>query len=200
MDTAGSAMEPEPPRQAGPLLRERALEHMRPQQTPVDLADPADLDVAVRLGRAWRELRRGGGSTVIRDYFFGIGPDALEYGQMDTLDVLIREPSWRMTDLALALHVDPSTATRAVQRLLSTGLVERLTDREDGRVVMVRITDAGRELHCRVDIRRGYVLSRLMRVFTVDERAALAELMTRFVHELEAVVKDLPRMTVTDES
>ncbi len=165
------------------------------ERTPVDLGQAADLDVAVRLGRAWRELRRGGSSTVIRDYLFGVAPDALEYGQMDTLDVLIRKPSWRMSDLALALHVDPSTATRAVQRLVSTGLVERLTDSDDGRVVIVRITTSGRELHRQIDLRRGYVMSRLMAVFTVPERSALAKLMTRFVHELDEVVKDLPGPT-----
>jgi DNA-binding MarR family transcriptional regulator len=162
-------------------------------RSDVDLATPADLDVAVRLGRAWRELRRGGSNSVVRDYFFGNGEDALEYGQMDTLDVLIREPSWRMTDLAVALRVDPSTATRAVQRLVSTGLVERTTDLVDGRVVIVRITDAGRDLHRRIDIRRGYVLARLMSAFTVDERTALAELMSRFVTALDEVVKELPR-------
>lgn len=170
----------------------------RPDRHPVDLGLSADLDVAVRLGRAWRELRRGASSTMIRDFFFGVGPDALEYGQMDTLDVLIREPSWRMSDLALALHVDPSTATRAVQRLATTGLVERLTDHDDGRVVIVQITDSGRELHRLVDLRRGYVLSRLMSVFAEDERETLAALMTRFVEELDNVVKDLPRPAIAE--
>ncbi len=164
----------------------------------VDLTDPVDLDVAVRLGRAWRELRRGGSNTVIRDYFFGLTPEALEYGQMDTLDVLIRKPSWRMSELALALHVDPSTATRAVQRLVGTGLVERLTDSEDGRVVIVQITESGRDLHRQVDERRGYVLSRLMSVFDSHERAELADLMVRFVCELDEVVKDLSRLTTPE--
>ncbi|MEO6124319.1 MAG: MarR family transcriptional regulator [Ilumatobacteraceae bacterium] len=162
---------------------------------PVDLGRNDDLDTAVRLGWAWREIRRGGNNTVIGDYFFGVGQDALEYGQMDTLDVLISEPSWRMSDLAVALRVDPSTATRAVQRLVTPGLVERLTDREDGRVVIVRITDAGRDLHRRIDARRGYVLSRLMSGFDQDERVVLADLMNRFVHALDEVVKDLPHCT-----
>lgn len=117
---------------------------------------------------------------------------------MDTLDVLNRQPSWRMSELALALHVDPSTATRAVQRLVATGLAQRSTCREDGRVVIVRITVRGRELHRQVDLRRGYVLGRLMGAFTVEERTVLAELMTRFVEELDEVVKDLPRATVAD--
>ena len=162
---------------------------------PVDLAHPADLATAGSIARAWRELRRGGSSSAIRDYFFGVAPDALDSGQMDTLDVLIREPTWRMSELAVALRVDPSTATRAVQRLVAPGLVERLTDREDGRVVIVRITPAGRELYRQIDARRGFVLSRLMSAFDDDERLQLAELMTRFVVSLDEVVKDLPHCT-----
>jgi len=177
---------------------EQAGSGVERERTPVDLSQPADLDLAIRLGRAWRELRRGGSSTVVRDYFFGMGPEALEYGQMDTIDVLVRAPSWRMSDLALALHVDPSTATRAVQRLVATGLAERTTDREDGRVVIVQITDSGRELHRQVDQRRGYVMSRLMGVFTAEERAALADMMTRFVNELDEVVKDLPHLIIAE--
>jgi len=176
-----------------PLVRGRADRTIGHHD--VDLGRHDDLDTAVRLGRAWRELRRGGSNTVIRDFFFGLDTDALEYGQMDTLDVLIREPSWRMSDLAVALRVDPSTATRAVQRLVAPGLVERLTDSEDGRVVIVRITEAGRELHRQIDARRGYVLSRLMSAFDGDERRSLADLMTRFATSLDEVVKDLPHCT-----
>ena len=112
---------------------------------------------------------------------------------MDTLDVLIREPAWRMSELAVALRVDPSTATRAVQRLVNTGLAERSTDRDDGRVVIVQITDTGRTLHHEVDVRRAYVLSQLMAAFTVEERTDLADLMSRFVVRLDEVVKELPR-------
>ena len=63
--------------------------------------------------------------VALRDHLFGAGEDALEPGQVDTLDLLVQQPAWRMTDLADALRVDPSTATRAVQRLVRAGLAER---------------------------------------------------------------------------
>ena len=44
---------------------------------------------------------------------------------MDTLDLLVQQPAWRMSELAEALRVDPSTATRAVQRLVRAGLADR---------------------------------------------------------------------------
>ena len=71
-------------------------------------------------------------------------------------------------------------------------LASRRADRDDGRVVIVCATDAGRRLHKNIDVRRGYVISRLMSAFTPDERAHLAELLTRFVQQLDEVVDDLP--------
>ena len=91
------------------------------------MSDPDE--VARRIGLAWRELRRGASMTVLREQFLGTGEDALEPGQMDTLDVLLSRESWRMGDLADALRVDPSTATRAVERLTRINLAERLPDR-----------------------------------------------------------------------
>jgi DNA-binding MarR family transcriptional regulator len=55
----------------------------------------------------------------------------------------LREGSLRMSDLARRLGISPSTATRNLQRLEQTGLVERFTDDEDARVARVRLTKAG---------------------------------------------------------
>ena len=155
-------------------------------------------DWAVRIGLAWRELRRGAATSDLRDFLYGHGEESIEQGQMDTLDVLVHRPSWRMSDLAEALRVDPSTATRAVQRLLKEHLAERGTDADDGRVVTVFATDEGRRLHARVDERRGFVITKLMSAFSVDERGLLAELMTRFVRELDELVKELPNSADAD--
>jgi DNA-binding MarR family transcriptional regulator len=165
---------------------------MATPRSAVDLGTAADLDVAVRIGRAWREMRRGASTATLREYMFGTSDDALDAGQMDTLDVLAQRPSWRMSELAEALHVDPSTATRAVQRLVRVNLATRSADRDDGRVVMVCATEAGQRRHDDIDRRRGYVISRLMSAFTPRERTDLADLLTRFVQQLDEVVDDLP--------
>jgi DNA-binding MarR family transcriptional regulator len=172
---------------------------MASRRTPVDLRKPEDLDVAVRIGKAWSDLRRGASMALLRDYLFGTEEDRLDSGQMDTLDALIRKSSWRMSDLAEALRVDPSTATRAVQRLTKVNLAERSTDSDDGRVVMVRATEEGRRLHKEIDHRRGCVISQLMAAFTVRERTDLADLLTRFVRELDFVMKDLPAQAEASE-
>ncbi|MGA9279134.1 MarR family transcriptional regulator, partial [Ilumatobacter sp.] len=84
------------------------------EHQPVDFSDPVDEDHAVRIGRAWIELRRGAWTQQLRCYLFGNdGP--LEPGQMDALDLLAREDR-TMKQLAERLRIDPSSATRAVQR------------------------------------------------------------------------------------
>lgn len=156
--------------------------------TAVDLNDPGERDIALRIGRAWIELRRGASMTAIRDHLFGSGPDAIEQGQMDTLDMLALRPSWRMCDLAEALRVDPSTATRAVQRLENAGLAERNPSEEDGRVVMATITRSGMRLHDDVLGRRSELMTHLMGRYDAAERATLADLLDRFVGGLDDFV------------
>ena len=52
----------------------------------------------------------------------------------------------RMTDIARAFHVDPSSVTYRVRRLERRGLLERVPDLDDGRVIYARLTRSGREL------------------------------------------------------
>ena len=76
---------------------------------------------AVRIGRAWRELRRGALSAEFRDRVYGAG---LDVGQADALELLVVGGGCRMAELAAALRVDASTATRAVlSRAVDEGLV-----------------------------------------------------------------------------
>lgn len=157
----------------------------------VDLRDPAAAELARRVAVAWRELRRGAAGATLRDHFLGSGPDGIEQGPMDTLDVLMARRDWRMSDLADALRVDPSTATRAVQRLERQGLAERRTCGDDGRVVIVRASRAGARRHRTVSKRRAAAMGRLLAAFDDDERRQLADLLERFVHEIDALVAEL---------
>jgi len=158
----------------------------------VDLHQREMYDLAVQIGRSWVQIRRGAGGA-LRDYLMGTGEEALEQGQMDSLDLLARRPSWRMSDLAEALRIDPSTATRAVQRLVTAGLAVRTPNEDDGRVVMVEITDAGRSRHADVNARRGLLMTHMLSAFTPEERPVLAEMLDRFVAAVDEFVENLPR-------
>lgn len=158
---------------------------------PVDLSVEAERQTAAEVGLAWKELRRGAGMGALRDYLFGAGDDALEPGQVDTLDLLAQQ-DWRMSELADALRVDPSTATRAVQRLTRAGLAHRAASHPDGRVVVVSITPLGRERHAAIADRRRETLAVLMAAFEPAERRDLASLMTRLVAALDELAAEFP--------
>ncbi|BAN04078.1 putative MarR family transcriptional regulator [Ilumatobacter coccineus YM16-304] len=158
---------------------------------PVDVTDPIDAGNGVRIGRAWTELRRGAWTSSLREYVYG-DHDPLEQGQMDALDLLARRER-TMRGLADRLRIDPSSATRAVQRLVSDGLAERFTSPEDGRIVMVRITRDGRARHADVASRRTYAMSLILDEFDPEERADLAGLLERFVTALDSVCERLDR-------
>ena len=68
---------------------------------------PEEREVALRIATAWKELRRGAAMVAVRDYFYVAEEDSIEPGQMDTLDLLVQQPAWRMSELAEALRVDP---------------------------------------------------------------------------------------------
>ena len=155
----------------------------------VDFRNRTDREHARRIGRAWIELRRGAAASALRSYLFGT-EKALEQGQMDALDLLTRRER-PMKELAARLRVEPSTATRAVQRLEHDGLAERFTSPQDGRVVLVRITDEGRRRHDAVAERRSIAMMQILSEFDPQERAQLAGLMDRLIASIDDVVERL---------
>ena len=159
------------------------------------LSPEEERELTLRIGAAWKELRRGAAMSALRDHLFGVGDDALEAGQFDTLEALTQRPAWRMSDLADALRVDPSTATRAVQRLLRTGLAERQPFRDDGRVVMVSATPAGRERYEAISRSRRAFMAEVLETFDGEERNELASLLERLVRAVDHVAAVTGRPT-----
>ncbi len=148
------------------------------------------MDERSAIGGAWRDLRRLRGLAVFGRALTVDGID-LEPGETDTLDAVGEHGPVRMSELADALQIDPSTATRGVDRLERRGLVERQRHLADGRGVAVVLTSSGRRLHERLSERRRHLLDGVLARFDDDERQILAELMPRFVEtarsELEAL-------------
>lgn len=147
------------------------------------------IEHTLRISRAWIELRRGARAGALRDYYFG-RENRLEQGQMDALDLLVRRAR-TMRGLADRMHIDPSSATRVVQRLVKDGLAERFASAEDGRIVMVRITAEGRRRREPVAKRRAKAMGRIIGSFEPDERAQLADLLERLNEAIDQVVDEL---------
>lgn len=64
-------------------------------------------------------------------------------GQEQVVQVLASAGTMTMGDLAALLRVRPPTASKTVTRLAALGIVERRAEAGDGRVVRVRLTEAG---------------------------------------------------------
>ena len=149
---------------------------------------PAD-DVVARMGRAWRELRRGTSTGVVRDQLFGVGVGAVEPGHMDVLDLLVQRPEWRMSELAAALRVDPSTVTRTLQRMEAAGLAERHSPLYgDRRAVIVKPTATGRERQASIAAKRVTIITEIMAPLSEQERTELVELLERFIESADKFV------------
>lgn len=144
-----------------------------------------------RIGTAWRQLRRGGSMLELRQIMYGSDREApLDVAQGDALDAIIELEPVRMGDLAAALRVDASTATRTVARLADAGLATRVECRDDKRGVAIKATPLGRRRHARMVATATDTLDEIVAVFEPDELRTLGALMERLVESLDAVVAE----------
>jgi len=127
----------------------------------------------------------------LREHLFRTAQGILEPGQVDTLELIVQQPTWRMSDLADALRVDPSTATRAVQRMVTLGLAERRASSEDGRVVVVSATAAGVAWHQQLLRNRTDLMRHVLGEFDPAERIEFASLLERFVDAIDGFASEL---------
>src|SRR3954471_23106418 len=117
--------------------------------------DPARLTVAVE--RVFSVLRQGN------------PPNDISLTAASTLRRLEREGPRRLTELAAAEGVTQPAMTQLAQRLERDGLAERTTDATDGRVVLVRVTQAGRDLLAHRRAVRAEHLAALLRQLSADD-------------------------------
>ncbi|MCV7251136.1 MarR family transcriptional regulator [Mycolicibacterium fluoranthenivorans] len=99
--------------------------------------------------------------------------DSLSASATLVLNRLDREGPMRLTALAEAEGSSQSGMTQLVQRMERQGLVERWSDPEDGRVSLVMVGAAGRELWAgRKEVRLERIAD-LLDGLSEDDRAAL---------------------------
>lgn len=67
--------------------------------------------------------------------------------QVHTIEVLGNHGALRMKELAEKLAITTGTLTVQIEKLVKANLVERCEHPEDRRVILVRLTPAGKEIH-----------------------------------------------------
>ncbi len=91
----------------------------------------------------------------------------------------------RAHDLAGHACLDPSTVSRHLRSLESDGLVGKAPDPEDGRAMLLQVTDAGVELVAQARIERIELLSAAVSDWPAKDVAALTRLTRRLADSLE---------------
>jgi len=110
---------------------------------------------------------------------------AMTMPQFGVLDFLHERGEAPMRGIADMLAIRPSNLTGIVDRLVALGLVDRLNDETDRRVVLVRITPAGEAALERISVEKRATMGRLYRCITPAERALYLRVMEKFLDELQ---------------
>jgi DNA-binding MarR family transcriptional regulator len=104
----------------------------------------------------------------------GAAAEDTTIAQYRALVVLASRGPQRMTDLASALDVTPSTAGRMCDRLLRKGLIRRHRARADRRAVQVSVTAAGRAVVDTATQRRRALLAGILGRLPARQQSAVA--------------------------
>lgn len=152
-------------------------------------AESVDIDVRRRVGRAWRQIRRGASALRAKDVFYGSGPEGLDLALADALVVICQQGPMRMGELAEALQITPASTTRAVGCLADKGFVERVKATDDQRSILVSATPSGRRRYDIINAKIQIGLSEILLDFSPAEQVQLVEYLERFVASVDRFVE-----------
>jgi MarR family transcriptional regulator, organic hydroperoxide resistance regulator len=140
--------------------------------------------VTFRLVQAAKAQRARSGAHLTR---IGLHP-----GQELVLKVLDDTDGRTMSQLALALGVQPPTVTKMVTRLSNQGYVHRQVSDKDGRLARVYLTETGRELVTSVDKAWKRLEREAMSGLDDKDRKKLRKLLRQLEKNLSMAVDDDP--------
>src|SRR4051794_14738379 len=133
------------------------------------MADDGTAALGDLLMRVARTLRRRFGAV--------LAPWELSPHQARALRVVSARDGVRLSELAGALRIAPRSATEVADGLQDRGLVERGADPGDRRAVVLRPTEAGRQVQREVDAAHAADAEELFARLSPADRAELARIL-----------------------
>ncbi|MET7638190.1 MarR family transcriptional regulator [Streptomyces sp. NPDC005438] len=94
--------------------------------------------------------------------------------------------------LAEGMGIDSSTVTRQVAPLVDSGLVSRASHPDDGRAVVLRLSERGKQRLDEVRASRRELMAQLTDSWDEDDRRAFCALLTRFNTALSEAMAQNP--------
>ena len=152
------------------------------------ISAPTQTSAKWRIGRAWREIRRGASAARVKDAFYGTGEEGLDMALADALSVICQQGPMRMGELAELLHITPASTTRAVACLADRGYVERVKSDADQRSIVVSATPAGQQRYAVLADRLRTGMDRILSEFSPAEQEQLADLLERYLAAVDSFV------------
>lgn len=140
--------------------------------------------ITFRLAQASKAHRARSGTHLAR---IGLHP-----GQEAVLKVLGETDGLTMSQLALALGVQPPTVTKMITRLSAQGLLRREMSSADGRLARVFLTDSGRERIAAVDKAWKRLEREALAGLDDKDRKKLRKLLRLIEKNLSAIVDSDP--------
>lgn len=139
-----------------------------------------------RVGQAIMNLRRSRHNRALQRRLYLFGDRELTPVQVDILETVVASPALRMNELAQALGVDASTASRTLAPLVDFGLVERRHDPRDRRTTIVAPTPAGLEQAARIREGRLALMRSVHGRFTPGRLSLFADLLEEYIAAVNA--------------
>ncbi len=157
-----------------PTGRSLSCEHW-PRSTPLAERTGPTVHAVFRLSRMHK--------TIIGRLLREVG---LVPGQELLLLQLWDRDRCSQTDLVERLGLDPSTVTKMLQRLERAGWLAREPSPDDGRVMVVTLTRAGRDLQVAVTTLWSELEGETIKALSPDEQAELLRLLSKVEAGLRA--------------
>lgn len=104
---------------------------------------------------------------------------SLQKGQFAYITRICENEGINLADLSFRLKVDKTTTTKAVQKLIVSGLINKVQDVTDKRVWHLFPTAKTRELYSQIIAEKNRVLELCFAGFSNKERATFSSLVTK---------------------
>jgi DNA-binding MarR family transcriptional regulator len=121
--------------------------------------------------------------TLVHPLFSELG---LYRGQHAILEVLWEQDGRTQTELSGALHIQPATVTKMLQRMEQAGFLARCADPDDQRVSRVYLTQQGRDVRPAVLRILETLADESLKGFTLEELVLLRRFMLQMRDNLWA--------------
>lgn len=90
--------------------------------------------------------------------------------QFDALQFLMFEGEMTISELSAKLFLAPSTITDLIDRMEKNGLVQRIRDTQDRRIVKIKVEEKGYKLQKEVIARRCVYIDNLLKEMTEENK------------------------------